>query len=568
MTDSKFTNLLLAILPVTLLSIMSAPLSAALIFVDEASDAVVVDNNCSLREAVIAANANTTVDECTAGNSSGSDAIFVLTGQRISLNGPLVITDSVSITGPGIDNLVLLPAGTGYPAFRVDVANTGEDFSLTALRIGGFSESAVEIVNADVVTLDRVRLASNSVSTGGAGVNAVSVGQLGPTQSLTELIVRNSEFIQNDGPAIYSWSNSDLTVENSLFQGNRSDGAGAAISTGSTDQILTITDSSFVDNRSNPGASPQASGGAVSSSFNTLLVSRSYFESNYAPRGGAIRVGRSSAGRAVATVINSTFTDNDSDGNHSVVDVRGELDLSINYSTFSDNQIARLLRVSQANVRLIGNVFDQPGNNDCVIESVGSGSITSLGFNIETDSSTCTSHPDDAPSTPIQFLPAGDYGGSTFTMPPHPASPAVDAGPLAPCNDATNNFTIGEDQRGEPRPRDGDASGGLGRCDSGAFEWPNANLLAISFGGGGLGQVLVLGEFPLTCDGPNACQLPLPEDEIYTLAAIPAPGNQFTGWGGACSGHGSCQVTLDFVRFVSASFELKPDAIFSDRFEN
>ncbi len=53
-----------------------------------------------------------------------------------------------------------------------------------------------------------------------------------------------------------------------------------------------------------------------------------------------------------------------------------------------------------------------------------------------------------------------------------------------------------------------------------------------------------------------------------TLSAVPAVGSVFAGWSGACAGTGSCAVTLDAAKSVTATFNLSgggggglPDAI-------
>ena len=541
-----------------LLVLVSPTVFGALIIVDEANDENNNDGDCSLREAILSANDNVSYDNCTGGDSSGFDLIWVLlgqTGQSISLSSPLSLTDAVDIQGPGMEELVLLPAsGAVGSAFILDMGNAGEDVTIQDLRMGGFDDSAVQIVNADVVTFQDVRFSSNA-SSHGAAINAKRSDFGGATQSLTELIVRDSEFIQNSDVAINIWSASDLTVESSIFRGNRSDSGGVAITSGPTQGVMSISDSTFEDNQVNPGAPLDTSGGAIFSNYKTFSLSRSYFADNYAPRGGAVAILKpaGSTGVVLSTFTNSTFTGNNSDTNHSVIYVRGEQSLRLNYNTMSDNQIARLLLIGPTvDALLVGNIFDQTGQNDCTVEM--GGTLTSVGYNLETDSSTCTGHASDLPNTPATILPAGDYGGATLTMPPHPASAAVDAGPIAPCNDAANNFTIGEDQRQEPRPRDGNASGGLGQCDAGAFEWPNAQTLLISFAGDGDGAVM-LADYGLECLTPNACNWPLPEDATFTLTASPDMNNTFVEWGGACSGSGSCEVTMDSFTTISAEFD-------------
>ncbi|HTJ41569.1 MAG TPA: choice-of-anchor D domain-containing protein [Kofleriaceae bacterium] len=46
-----------------------------------------------------------------------------------------------------------------------------------------------------------------------------------------------------------------------------------------------------------------------------------------------------------------------------------------------------------------------------------------------------------------------------------------------------------------------------------------------------------------------------------TLTATPAAGSTFAGWGGACTGTGTCAVTLDQARAVTASFSLSPTTL-------
>src|SRR5258706_9045243 len=45
---------------------------------------------------------------------------------------------------------------------------------------------------------------------------------------------------------------------------------------------------------------------------------------------------------------------------------------------------------------------------------------------------------------------------------------------------------------------------------------------------------------------------------VVTLTAAPAAGSTFSGWSGACSGTGTCPVTMRAAQSVTATFALTP----------
>src|SRR5262249_48027268 len=52
----------------------------------------------------------------------------------------------------------------------------------------------------------------------------------------------------------------------------------------------------------------------------------------------------------------------------------------------------------------------------------------------------------------------------------------------------------------------------------------------------------------------TSCTAAYAAGTAVVLSATPAPGSAFSGWGGACSGSGTCQVTMDVARSVTATF--------------
>ncbi|MGH7644010.1 MAG: choice-of-anchor Q domain-containing protein, partial [Gemmatimonadales bacterium] len=101
--------------------------------------------------------------------------------------------------------------------------------------------------------------------------------------------------------------------------------------------------------------------------------------------------------------------------------------------------------------------------------------LTSLGYNLVGDSTGCrflaaTGDQVGTAAAPLDVMLAdlADNGGPTMTRALLPNSPAVDAGDPAGCTDADGSL-LTADQRGAPRPTDGDLDG-VARCDIGAFE--------------------------------------------------------------------------------------------------
>lgn len=77
--------------------------------------------------------------------------------------------------------------------------------------------------------------------------------------------------------------------------------------------------------------------------------------------------------------------------------------------------------------------------------------------------------------------------------------------------------------------------------------------LTVTKTGGGSGTVTGDG---ISCGA--TCSASYPSGTVVTLAASPDAGATFAGWGGACSGTGSCTVTVDADKTVAATFDTLP----------
>ena len=98
------------------------------------------------------------------------------------------------------------------------------------------------------------------------------------------------------------------------------------------------------------------------------------------------------------------------------------------------------------------------------------------------------------------------------------------------------------------------------------FESPVAHALTVTKAGSGGGAVT---SSPSGIDCGTVCSADFAEGIVVTLSAAPGAGSTFDGWNGAaCSGTGTCVVTMSTARSVTASFSsLPPGVRFSDDFE-
>ncbi len=81
---------------------------------------------------------------------------------------------------------------------------------------------------------------------------------------------------------------------------------------------------------------------------------------------------------------------------------------------------------------------------------------------------------------------------------------------------------------------------------------PPAFSLTVTRSGPGTGTVT---SAPLGIDCGSTCVASFHPGTLVTLSAVATSGSLFNGWSGAgCTGTGSCQVTMDAAKGVTASF--------------
>ena len=78
--------------------------------------------------------------------------------------------------------------------------------------------------------------------------------------------------------------------------------------------------------------------------------------------------------------------------------------------------------------------------------------------------------------------------------------------------------------------------------------------LTVAIGGGGTGTVTSSPAGIACASASGSCTASFPHGISVVLTANPATGTTFTGWGGACTGTGTCTVVMDGTRSVTAGF--------------
>ena len=208
-------------------------------------------------------------------------------------------------------------------------------------------------------------------------------------------------------------------------------------------------------------------GGAIINQLGgTLTVSNSTFSGNRAQQsGGAIR------NLGVATIVNSTFASNAATESGGALAGSGVgANMTLINCTIAANSAALgggIATEQQGAVTLRNTLIAANAGGNCL--ALDSGTITDGGGNLD-DGTSCGLVDSSSSSNAGAGLDPGglrDNGGPTQTIALVAGGRAIDRGMEAVCADATN--VNGRDERGEPRPRDGDADGGA-RCDIGAFE--------------------------------------------------------------------------------------------------
>lgn len=383
------------------------------------------NNACTLRAAVMEANAN-----------PGVDTILIPAGtytltrpsngpEEYALDGDLDLTDSVIITGAGAVATIIDGNRTVTQARLLQIfSGVHAHISHLTLRNGttelvsGISGNAGGILNLGNLTLEAVQLLAHE----GGGLHNQGVAQL---DAVT--------YANNSGEfaALSNNSGGTLTIGNSVINHNMSSGFsnGGGLSVGNG--LITIINSTITDNQT-PGS------------------------------GGGIYIYQSvPAYPTTLRLYNVTLVDNiaDTDQNNS-----GD-----GGGIFIATSSGYVPEVHISNTIVAGNrlrFFTNPVSSDCA------GSIHSGGYNLIGSLNDCSvTGVTTGNLTGLNPLLSNllENGGPTRTRLPLSFSPVVDAANPAGCAADDLGGTLTADQRGYARHVDGGS--GAARCDMGASEY-------------------------------------------------------------------------------------------------
>ena len=467
------------------------------ITVTDTDDDNIPNGNCTLREAVLAANTDSAIDSCPAGD--GIDTIILPSGsysltlvgsaEDAGLTGDLDITASATISGTGAANTIVDAHLLDDRIFDIDPTQAAEvNVSLIGLTIHhGGAGMGGGILNSGALTVKDSAVTDCS-SASGAGIfnrgtltltNSIVSGNIvgllhggpGGIRNEGQMVIRDSLITRNGAYGCGGvYNGGTMTITNSTVFQNGAQYQGGVCNGGD----LTILNSTVAENDaifaagiSNSSkltvgntliySNTAGTGGGVLNYRGTLVITNSTVSDNKATTGGGILVEN-----GLVTLYNVTIANN-------VANKSG-------YGPFDGGGLQRSTgftgTVVLHNSVVAGNLRLAPGGAvfaDCI---GAPGAIVSAGHNLIGAADGC--HWEEAtgdqvgssaaPIDPI-LAPLADNGGPTLTHALLFNSPAINTGDSDGCPPV--------DQRGYFR-RDG-------RCDIGAYEYRASSFIPTGY---------------------------------------------------------------------------------------
>ena len=458
--------------------------------------------DCTLREAITIAN----------GNPGANTVTFAagLSGKITLTDGELVVSDILTITGPGPATLAI----SGNAASRVmRIAGATTNISGLALVEGSASDGAgLRVEEGATASLTNVSILDNDATEVGGGVynsgtftmnggsvhdNAIAYNSDGRAQgggisndgtiTLTNVDLYANTITATNGGAqgggLYHELGGSATLtnvwvrNNTIIPNTTFDNGGAGIYQRGT---ITMTNTLIAQNTATNGA-----GGGINLlpyPTNSIVILNTAIYSNTVTGadGGGVFINGGEGGGPPITFRGSTISGNrTTDNGGGIGGNNGALSLNgmtiANNTADSDNDAygdgGGISGNYTLNVRntLIATNLDRSGEApDCAL---GSSTWTNNLYNLVGTTTGCgwdagTGNVLDPASVGLGRL---YQDGTTWVHGLLASSPAVDAGNSAAVGSGADNGCVSIDQRGVTRPKDGN-NDGISRCDIGAVE--------------------------------------------------------------------------------------------------
>ncbi|HET9476701.1 MAG TPA: choice-of-anchor Q domain-containing protein, partial [Dehalococcoidia bacterium] len=480
------------------LALPGAPAHAVSFQVTKTADTMdgVCDADCSLREAVSAANAtNDSLGYSTINLPAG---IYGLTipgpGEDSSLTGDLDVTVEMEISGAGADSTII--DGNGID--RVLQVFGGGVFALSGVTIrngynasgggGGLDLTAEAYINGSTIS-------GNFSATAGGGI--YNSGYLQINNSTVIENIASSGLFGGIGGGVYTAAGSLLAVSGSTISANGATAAGGISNEGGTAFVSgsTITGNNATFSAGGIGSTGPLSvtnsvvngnsslaGGGIWISGTSATITDTFVNGNYGGAGGGIYVYN-----GALTVMNSTVSNNRGSDGGGIINASSTTTVqnstisgniannggglyndtntaSISHSTFSGNGATGAggaIYISSGGMAIRDSIVaNSTSGGNC-----GGFPVTSNDFNLSSDGTCPFAGKGDMQNTNPLLGPLVFNGGPTPTHALMDGSPAADAAGV-PCPGMPEPTAM--DQRGVTRPQ------GF-RCDIGAFEAPDTD---------------------------------------------------------------------------------------------